>query len=273
MTDDNLNVVFDTQTAAMDKGWRPKEEWEGNPEEWVDSDEFIRRGELMDKISSQTRQMKGLESRVSEQAETINELKTHHEKVAEIEYEKAMKALKDGKVRAMENEEFEKAMDYDDKIADLKEDKKATEKVKEEPAKQDDPEVNAWMEKNSWYSSDAVMTGAAEAVALEYVRLNPEGYSNPKLVLDYIDKKMREEFPNKFEEDKTSTAKRPSASTEVTEPAKGKPSTKSKYNKKHLNEMQRGIADRFSKAGVMTIQEYVDQLEQLGELEVQRGIM
>ena len=31
---------------AREMGWRPKDEWEGEPEKWRDAKEFVERGEL-----------------------------------------------------------------------------------------------------------------------------------------------------------------------------------------------------------------------------------
>ena len=41
---------YDKQAREM--GWRPKEEWEGEPEKWRDAKEFVERGELYGKIDS-----------------------------------------------------------------------------------------------------------------------------------------------------------------------------------------------------------------------------
>jgi hypothetical protein len=39
------------EQRAMEHGWRPKEEWEGDPEDWVSAREFNRRGELFARIA------------------------------------------------------------------------------------------------------------------------------------------------------------------------------------------------------------------------------
>ena len=37
---------------AREMGWRPKEEWQGEPEKWRDAKEFVERGELYGKIDT-----------------------------------------------------------------------------------------------------------------------------------------------------------------------------------------------------------------------------
>ena len=38
------------EEAARKEGWRPKEEFEGDPEKWRPAKEFVERGELFGKI-------------------------------------------------------------------------------------------------------------------------------------------------------------------------------------------------------------------------------
>jgi len=62
------------QEKAMAEGWRPKEEYQGDPEKWVDAAEFLRRGELFSKIELQSKEIKQLK-------QTMTEFAKHHEKV------------------------------------------------------------------------------------------------------------------------------------------------------------------------------------------------
>src|SRR5512138_1524244 len=52
------------ETVAREKGWRPKEEYEGDHEAWVDAEEFIKRQPLFDKIKSQSKKLKELEKTI-----------------------------------------------------------------------------------------------------------------------------------------------------------------------------------------------------------------
>ena len=42
------------EERASAQGWRPKDEWDGDPDEWVSAREFVRAGELFKKIDDQT---------------------------------------------------------------------------------------------------------------------------------------------------------------------------------------------------------------------------
>ena len=49
------------EDKARATGWRPLEEFEGDPETWVDAKEFLGRAPLFDKIKHQTKKQKELE--------------------------------------------------------------------------------------------------------------------------------------------------------------------------------------------------------------------
>ena len=69
------------------------------------------------------------------------------------------------------------------------------------PQPQRDPKLESWLEKNKWFGSDKVMTGAARAIHETLVA--EEGY-NPTTDEYYaeIDRRMRSEMPNKFASNK-----------------------------------------------------------------------
>ena len=77
---------------------------------------------------------------------------------------------------------------------------------KEEPQKQQapkvedlDPKLQTWMKSNTWFGTDMVMTGAAQGLHQQLV--GSEGF-DPTSDEYYaeIDKRMRDSFPNKFQD-------------------------------------------------------------------------
>src|SRR6267142_2184067 len=44
-TDTEETAPEEVQRKARDLGWQPKEQWKGNPDNWVDAPEFVKRGE------------------------------------------------------------------------------------------------------------------------------------------------------------------------------------------------------------------------------------
>ena len=67
------------EQKALDQGWRPKEEFDGDPDAFIDAPEFVRRGELFSKIEHQSKELKAVKA-------ALDALKTHHSRVKEVEY-------------------------------------------------------------------------------------------------------------------------------------------------------------------------------------------
>lgn len=260
------NLTVSIEDRASEKGWVPKEEWEGDPDQWRPAKEFIDRGELMDRISSQSRQLDKYNSKIEDLEKSLTILAEHNKKIAKQEYEKAIKDLKTKKAEALQYGDHDTVVEIDEQMDELKESKKEIDKAEETQPKSKNegphPDVVQWMESNSWYNNNLVLQGAADAIAKQYLSSNPSSADNPKEVLDYVSREIRKEFPDKF-----STKRRPSgtadpASTGTAEKGKGK----TKYTVKHLSPEQRNVAKKFASTGVMTEQDYVDQLVELGEL-------
>jgi len=51
----------ESEIQARESGWKPKDEWDGDPTEWVSAEEFNRRGEYLRKIHNQNRKIKQLD--------------------------------------------------------------------------------------------------------------------------------------------------------------------------------------------------------------------
>lgn len=267
---DNLEQLdqssVDYVSVASDKGWVPQDQWEGNPAEWRTAKEFVERGELMDRISSQSRQLNKYTSEVEDMKAAVKELAEHNKKIAELEYNKALQTLRQKKADAMDMGDSYSVVEIDEQIQELKDARKEEESFAKTSQPMDNstpPEVEAWMNENQWYVKDIVLQGAADAIAKQYISSNPNAVNNPKEVLSYVTEQVRKEFPERVGAGK----KRPSGTVDVgsagsTAKGKGK-----KYTVNHLNPEQRAIAKRFAATGVITEQEYVDQLAALGELD------
>ena len=104
------------EAKAAELGWRPKEEWEGAEEDFIDAKEFVRRKPLFEKIESQNKAIKQL-------SQAFDALKTHHTRVKEAEYQRALKSLKDAKRQALADGETDRALAYEDKIDEVEQQK------------------------------------------------------------------------------------------------------------------------------------------------------
>jgi len=259
--------VNPTVEKATSQGWRPEEEWEGDPDQWIDAKTFVRNGEFMSRIQDQTKRLNNRDAEIDQLKAAMKSLGDHNKKIAEQEYNKAIRDLKKEKIVALEDDDHAAVLEIDDKIDELKEAKqeaKQAEVVEDHPVNSSEvaptPEFDDWVSKNAWYKKDSALRGAADAIGMEYVD-NNKGVP-VDVMLEYVSKKMKDEFPHKFGNPNQG---KPSSVTETK--GASKRVKKSKYTEKDLSEEQRGFAKMFVETGAFdTMQEYVDQLVESGDL-------
>ncbi len=236
--------VSPTEQKAMESGWVPKEEFQGDEHKWVDAGEFLRRGELFKKIEDQGKQLKDVRA-------ALNEMKKLNGQIQEVEYKRALETLKAQKKAALEDGDAEAVIAADDRIDMVREQQKALQQaptVQDEG--QDHPEFVAWTEQNNWYKSSTPMKAFADALGQELARAG----NSPSEVLRKVAAEVRKEFPNKFRnpnQDKAGSVEGGSG--------RGVTST----TKFTLSDEERSVMNKFVRQGVMTEKEYVEQLKKV----------
>ena len=77
-----------------------------------------------------------------------------------------------------------------------------TPQARQTPQKQDlDPKLQSWLDKNTWFGQDMVMTRGAQAIHEQVVAEDGIDPTTDEYYLE-IDKRMRKEFPQKFQSDR-----------------------------------------------------------------------
>ena len=234
------------EEKAMDQGWVPQDQWEGDPDQWRPAKEFLDRGELFKKIEDQNRTIK-------EFKRALDDLKGHHAKTRETEYARALLSLKTQKKTALEDGDADSVIRLDDQIDLVKaeQSKLQVQAAVQEPT-QVDPEFTSWVDKNGWYESNQPMRAYADALGRD---LAFKGLT-PSAVLKEVERQVKMEFPNKF-----------------TNPNRNKPGAVEGSTNKGgkggdsytLSDDERRVMQRFVRTGVMTEKEYIDQLKQINK--------
>ena len=153
--DEDIQSVIDTgeqaveqsvdtyEDQAREQGWKPKEEYQGDPNKWRPAKEFVDRGELFSKIDSMGKELK-------ETKKALAMLQEHHSKVRETEYNKAVLELKTLQKKHLEEGNSDGYLETTELLTDLKAEQKAREVVKEVTPQQQDPRFASWVEENKW---------------------------------------------------------------------------------------------------------------------------
>lgn len=234
------------QQKALDQGWKPKDQFEGAEEEFIDAPEFVRRGELFGKIDHQSRELKAVK-------QALEALRQHNTKIEQSAFDRAVKELKAQRKEAIIDGDTSKAFELEEKIEDAQEERARIARQAAVPAVQEvDPNFVRWVESNSWYTKDMAMQAVADRVGTE---LHGRGVSQSE-VLKAVADAVRKEFPHKFANTK---AERPGA---VEAPARG--GTSVQRSDLALSEDERNIMRKIVRTGVMTEKQYMEQLKKAG---------
>lgn len=240
------------EQKARTMGWVPKEEWSGDPDEWRSAREFVDRGSLFKKIEH-------LNAQRAEDRKVITEMGAHLAKVREMERVRVLAELQQQKADAFANNDFSRVVELDDRIAE-------TRNTPVAPVVSNDPPLEvqqlheAFLERNNWYGSDAKMTAFADKIAKGFRAMNPD--ATPQEVYEEAERETRERFRSNF------------TPTPSGNPVMGAPTTRSthgkgpkKFTERDLSPFQLQVARRFVESGgAASVQEYVDQLAEMGEL-------
>jgi hypothetical protein len=249
-TGDTTPVVMDpTEAAARTRGWKPKEEFVGDPSTWVSAEAFVAREPLFDKIRSQSRELREVKKTVDAMARHFTKSVEHAvtAKITELEYQKEQ-AIKSGDVAEV------KAID---KAIKQQETARADVPTKSEVA----PEVTAWVEANPWYIKDPELHDFAYVFNETYLRRNPTDLEGSLRETAAATKRA---FPDKFPK----APVKPDATVPVVEgggsPAGG---GGKKYSMNRLTADQRRVYDQIVATHKITTHDnFFKDLEEIGEL-------
>ena len=235
------------EQQAKEQGWKPKEEFQGDPSLWRGAKEFIDRGELFGKIDTLGRELK-------ETKKALKMLQEHHSKVREVEYNKALQELKTLQKKHLEEGNSDGYLETTELLTDLKAEQKAREVINEQATQQEQPSVDPrfvqWVNRNVWYQKDDEMRQFADAIGTGYAKVHPD--TNPEEVLKYVSAQVKGRFPHKF--------KNPNRDNPGTV---GTSDTSNTSNSKslQLSEEEKRVMNTFIRNNVMTKEEYLIELK------------
>jgi hypothetical protein len=252
---ENTQATSETQTPqyseieqqAIDQGWRPKEDYAGEPGKWVSADIFVARAPLFEHISSQKKELSELRRALKDVVNTQGEIRKQ-------EFANALAQLKLAKRDALVDNDADRVIDLDERIELVKDaQRQAAEDTKNQitqEAQEVHPEFTQWTSQNAWYNNDEAMRAWADAQGRVLAR---SGHT-PSQVLKEISKQVREEFPKRFT---NQNRERPGAvESSTTKSASGKSDSYS------MSDLERSIMKKVVATGVMTEKEYVSKLKE-----------
>jgi hypothetical protein len=255
------------EEIAKDLGWRPKDEFQGDDENYVDPVTYIKRSKDIQKSMSQ--HLKENRRKLDDMDRAVRDLHNHYETVSKAQIAKQQKEidrLRKEKKEAIAEGDADRVDQIEDEMLDHYRSIEENSLPPEQPSyNHEEVEVfEGWHSKNSWYSPKKGIPGDSEMT--EYANKLaslPEYDALPyKRRLATVEEMVKKAFPDKFP---AQQKKQPGPTSNPVESPRGT-STKRQYTMRDLNKEQRDMVRNFVDRGIMTEKEYIKQLAEAGEI-------
>lgn len=192
----------EAEMQAKVLGWKPKDKYSGNPDNWRGAEEFLQHGR--DTLPILRENNKRLLSEVQELKQTFKDFSEHHrtsiKKTEQKAYDRAMHDLSEKQRAAVSEQDvetFDKLEKEKEKIVEAaKED--LVQDAKPDTTRKPDPEFVKWQKDNSWYEGDSIkelrMTSRANEIAAV---LQSKGRPFDA-ILATVREAIKDEYPDHF---------------------------------------------------------------------------
>jgi hypothetical protein len=201
------------RAKAEKQGWRPKDEYHGDPDKWVDFDEFNRRGDKIASIAASRAER--LQKQVAELQNTLVTVNENYQKINARERLQAkatidtmttrISQLEAARADAISASDGQAAVRIEKQIVQAHaavegakevvaeaDAQTTTAKIQQEGGQKLPPQAVDWRAKNEWYGIDAEATIYADGMAAFYLKSN-QGASLEDM-FEYVDKKVSSRF-------------------------------------------------------------------------------
>ncbi len=245
------NKAAEAHAAAIENkagslGWKPIDEFKGDPADWRPAKEFLDRQSLFDKIRS----VKDENFHLKRDLETI---KGYVEKMSDVEYKKALRDLTAQRKEAIKNAEPEQVEELDTQIDELKETRQTSVKQETQTVH---PAFVQWQKDQPWYGTDQELRQEADALGVGYSSTHKG--APPEEVLGYVTDRIKKMYPEKFEQQQEG---RKAAAVEGGGTRRvSTSSTKGKLAESDLDDMERRVMGTLVKRGIITKEKYLADL-------------
>ena len=256
---DQTKSTPSVEELAAQLGWRA----DHVGEDAVDAVTYILRSKDIQK--SMSKHNKDLKENLGTVQASINALKEHNERVYRAEVkrlESEIAALKKERKSAIELADVDKVEELDAQIEGLQKDIVAPKMdTGSKPDEVANPVFDEWLTDNQWYLEDQEMAQFADTVAQNYV-----GAPLPR-IYSLVRQKVQEVFPEKFSSTQNSTVAKVASKpvgpvSPVDKGSNGKGSGTS-FTKSDLTPEQLNIMNQFVRGGIMTEEQYINDIAKM----------
>jgi CRISPR/Cas system CSM-associated protein Csm2 small subunit len=170
--EDGGDELSATEATAREQGWTPKEQFRGDPNDWIDADEYVKRGDpryLRKQLGQTERQLRKLEQQRTADQTAFEQRLTKMETLNKVQRRKMYAEIESTRRAAAavgDMEEYDRQNEMEQQLYQAEQEAgKAT--AKEEPetkAVKPHPDVEKWVSENLWFTKNKMLNRAAEGI-------------------------------------------------------------------------------------------------------------
>lgn len=182
------------ELKAMEKGWKPKDQYQGDPSDWKPAKQWLEFGDLLDTVHS----LKRKDEEKTKQIETVLEIS---KKAQEKQREQILKELKQKHREAVEIGDVDAADKVVEEIHKVKNEDVFPQATK--PLIGQD-EMNSFLERNKhWFNEEPEnFKMRQEAIDYDAYLLKTQPNMLPKDRFEKVERMVKSNYPQKFENPK-----------------------------------------------------------------------
>lgn len=254
----DIAIEESTLSAAREMGWAPKDKWKGDPEQWVDADTFVRRGNVVlpivrKRLDESQAENRLLREKIAQMETSFGEVKSWLKEQNDQKLLRAKGLLKDERREALEAQNFDRVNEIDIELMEMRAAPAAPEKRQ---SQQPDPATvelfRDFATDNPWITRDKELQVAMSIEAKLVREAGTDLVGRP--FLEFVKRRVVKQFPEKFS--------RGNGSANLAEGdgshGGGGNSRRSYAN---LKADRKAVCDRWVKDGTLTQKEFVANCE------------
>lgn len=249
----------EVELRAMEQGWKPLDQWEGDPAEHRSAREYLDRGELLGVIKATKGELRELKN-------ALRYMSEHQRKVHQSAYEQALSDLRKQKVDAIERGDGQKVVELDDRI---QEHQQAIQTIRRAPAPVSEQDVSPtfenWLTRNQWYQTDPAKQAWANELAVSFGRTKKAAGEpvQEQELYDYITKEYRRIFvePLRAKAPPAPDGGSKTAGAKATVTANASPESRLKTITAGLDPEDRRAVEKMIREGFVTVEQFVKDFE------------
>ena len=247
--EDNLDTQLDEDPEREERearagrmGWAPKDTWRGDPDRWIEADEFLKRGEerlpiLQERLRKQDETIANLQGSMRDVIKTQGDFERQTRADVEKEFEERKRAaVEEADTEAYDAVAREHQTWGKDNPAPA---------APVEPSTHVDPAFDTWQGDNAWYggksTDDARMTNYANSMGAFVKSDRPEVIGTPEFYVE-VEKLVKKQFPAMFRNPNRQRAG-------AVESARGAPGARGKKTYADLPPAAKKMCDRYITRG------------------------